>query len=139
LLSVCWLALCWLTGALLTLRPTLALGWNRIERSWSNKMDGKTVLFELLMAGFFAVACVRAHGPVSADHRMSLGDFFRLYDRVERVRRTRWQWFSMVALLLVIRLQQPVPLGLEIMVAAQFLLFLALPVKTNARSGVRRP
>ncbi len=101
-------------------------------------MDGKTVLFELLMAGFFAVACVRAHGPVSLAHRMSFGDFFRLYDRVERLRRTRWQWFSMVALMLIIRLQQPVPLGLEIMVAVQFLLFLALPVRANTRSGVAR-
>ena len=101
-------------------------------------MDGKTVLFEVLMAGFFAVACVRAHGPVSAGHRMSIGDFFHLYDRVERLRRTRWQWFSMVALMLVIRLQQPVPLGLEIMVAVQFLVFLALPVRADARSGVPR-
>ena len=101
-------------------------------------MDGKTVLFELLMAGFFAVACVRAHGPVSAAHRMSFGDFFRLYDRVERLRRTRWQWFSMVALMLLFRLQQPLPLGLEIMVAVQFLVFLALPVRTDARSGVTR-
>lgn len=101
-------------------------------------MDGKTALFELLMAGFFAVACVRAHGPVSQAHRMKFGDFFRLYDRVERLRRTRWQWFSMVGLMLIIRLQQPVPLGLEIMVAAQFLLFLALPVRADARSGVAR-
>jgi hypothetical protein len=101
-------------------------------------MDGKTVLFELLAAGFFAVACMRAHGPVSAGHRMSLGEFFRLYDRVERLRRTRWQWFSMVALMLVIRLQQPVPLGLEIMVAVQFLVFLALPVSASAKGGVAR-
>ena len=101
-------------------------------------MDGKTVLFELLMAGFFAVACVRAHGPFSVDHRMSFGEFFRLYDRVERLRVTRWQWFSMVGLLLVIRLQEPVPLGLEIMVAVQFLIFLALPVKTDVRGGVAR-
>jgi len=101
-------------------------------------MDYKTVLFELLMAGFFAVACVRAHGPVSQDHKMSFGEFFRLYDRVERLRQTRWQWFSMVALMLVIRLQQPVPLGLEIMVAAQFLLFLALPVRAVAKRGVAR-
>ncbi len=101
-------------------------------------MDGKTILFELLMAGFFAVACVRAHGPVSAAQRMTFGEFFRLYDRVERLRRTRWQWFSMVALMLVIRLQQPLPLVLEIMVVVQFLLFLALPVRANAGIGAKR-
>ncbi|MBZ5547222.1 MAG: hypothetical protein LAO22_04530 [Acidobacteriia bacterium] len=101
-------------------------------------MDGRTILFELLMAGFFAVACIRAHAPFAADHRMTFGEFFRLSDRLERLRRTRWQWFSMVALMLVIRLQQPLPLVLEVMVGLQFLVFLALPVGTDTRSGVRR-
>lgn len=100
-------------------------------------MDGKTVLFEVLMAGFFAVACIRAHGPVAPGHRLTFGEFFRLSDRIERLRRTRWQWFAMVALLLVIRLQQPVPLALELMVVAQFVLFLALPVRMEAKSGER--
>jgi hypothetical protein len=100
-------------------------------------MDVTTALFELLMAGFFAIACIRAHGPLEPGHRLSFGDFFRLGDRVARLRRTRWQWFSMVALLLVIRVQQPVPLGLEIMIAAQFVVFMALPVGTAARSGTR--
>jgi hypothetical protein len=44
----------------------------------------------------------------------------------------------MVAILLVVRLQQPIPLGLEIMIAAQFVLFLALPTRAEAKSGVRR-
>lgn len=100
-------------------------------------MDGKTVLLELLIAGFFAVACIRAHGPVDPGRWLTFSEFFRLTDRIERLRRTRWQWFSMVAVLLVVRLQQPVPLGLEIMVASQFILFMALPVRTEARSGAR--
>jgi hypothetical protein len=37
----------------------------------------------------------------------------------------------------VIRLQQPIPLALEIMVAAQFAVFLALPVRAVARGGAR--
>jgi hypothetical protein len=100
-------------------------------------MDGRTTLFELLMAGFFAVACIRAHGPVEAGRRLTFADFFRLPDRLERLRRTRWQWVSMVAILLVIRLQQPVPLGLEIMIAAQFALFMVLPVRAEARNAGR--
>jgi hypothetical protein len=100
-------------------------------------MDGKTVLFEVLMAGFFAVACIRAHGPVDPSHRLTFGEFFRLSDRIERLRRTRWQWCAMVGLLLVIRLQQPVPLALELMVVAQFALFLALPVRMEAKCGAR--
>jgi hypothetical protein len=101
-------------------------------------MDGRTALFELLVAGFFAVACLRAHGPIATDSRLTIGEFLRLPDRLERLRRTRWQWASMVAILLVVRLQQPIPLGLEIMIAAQFVLFLALPTRAEAKSGVRR-
>jgi hypothetical protein len=96
-------------------------------------MDGRTVLFELLMAGFFAVACLRAHGPIAVGHKLTLGEFFRLPARLERLRRTRWQWISMVGILLVIRLQQPIPLALEIMIAAQFALFLALPARAEAK------
>jgi hypothetical protein len=100
-------------------------------------MDAKTALFELLMAGFFAVACLRAHGPISADSRLTIGSFLRLPNRLERLRRTRWQWASMVAILLVVRLQQPIPLGLEIMTAVQFALFMALPTRTDAKSRVQ--
>ena len=54
-------------------------------------MDGRTALFELLMAGFFAVACLRAHGPIATASRFTIGEFLRLPDRLERLRRTRWQ------------------------------------------------
>jgi hypothetical protein len=101
-------------------------------------MDGRTALFELLMAGFFAVACLRAHGPIASDSRLTIGEFLRLPDRLERLRRTRWQWASMVAILLVVRLQQTIPLALEIMIAAQFVLFMALPARAVAKSGVKR-
>lgn len=101
-------------------------------------MDGRTALFELLMAGFFAVACLRAHGPIASDSRLTIGEFLRLPDRLERLRRTRWQWASMVAILLVVRLQQTIPLALEIMIAAQFVVFMALPTRAVAKSGVKR-
>jgi hypothetical protein len=101
-------------------------------------MAGKTLLFEVLMAGFFAVACIRAHGPVDSSRKLSLAEFLILPDRLKRLRRTRWQWFSMVALLLVVRLQQPVPVVLEVMIALQFVLFLALPVQTEAGARVTR-
>jgi hypothetical protein len=47
--------------------------------------------------------------------------------RIERLRRSRWQWFSMVALMLVLRLQNELPLVLEGLALLQFLVFLALP------------
>jgi hypothetical protein len=53
---------------------------------------------------------------------------------LERLRRSRWQWFSMVLLMFVLRMQNQLPPSIEIIVAAQFLIFLALPKhKLNAR------
>ena len=96
-------------------------------------MDGTTILVELLLAGFFAIACFRAHGPFRSDSQARVSDLFRLSGRLERFKRSRWQWFSMVLLLLVIRLQQQRPLAMELMVVIQLLVFLALPVRADAR------
>jgi hypothetical protein len=41
----------------------------------------------------------------------------------------------MVSLMIVLRLQQQLPLALELMAALQFLLFLALPTKTTPRGA----
>ena len=97
-------------------------------------MSGKLMLAELLLAGFFAIACVRAHGPVATGERITFGELFRFPDRLDRLRRSRWQWFSIVALMLVLRLQEQLPLVLEIMVAVEFAVFLALPARSHARA-----
>lgn len=100
-------------------------------------MNWRTTLIELMLAGFFAIACIRAHGPFATGVQASFSDFFRLSDRIERLRRSRWQWFSMVLLMLIIRLQGQLPLMLEVMVAVQFVVFLALPVQVRAKSMAR--
>ncbi len=100
-------------------------------------MIGRTVLVEMILAGFFAVACIRASVPV-ATGKLAFGNLFHLPGRMERLRRSRWQWFSMIALLLVIRLQMGVPIVLEAIVAIQFLIFLALPAARVAAQGVRK-
>jgi hypothetical protein len=98
-------------------------------------MNGLTLLAALLFAGFFAVACLRACVPAAPDRTPRVADLFRFPGRVERLRRSRWQWFAIVALLLVMRLQTGVPLVLELTIALQFLVFLALPVRADeARS-----
>jgi hypothetical protein len=100
-------------------------------------MGRETLLVELMLAGFFAVACVRCSISSATDGRVHFGDLIRLPGRIERLRRTRWQWFSMVALLLVIRLQRGMPLVLEVTVALMFLLFVALPGTTRTIVGAR--
>ncbi len=98
-------------------------------------MNWKITLLELLLAGFFAVACIRAGGMLSLERKRTLSDFFRLSNRLERLRRSRWQWSCMVLILLVLRMQQQLPLGIEVMVALQFVIFLALPVRAAAKGG----
>src|SRR5256885_3524328 len=53
-----------------------------------------TTLFrsiELLLAGFFAVACLKAREPAARGLPVTLGDLFRMPSRLERLRRSRWQ------------------------------------------------
>lgn len=93
----------------------------------------KTAWLELLLAGFFALACIRAYGRFELGRKMQLRDFFRMTGRLERLRRSRWQWFSMVAIMLVLRLQHQLPPAVEIMVGMMFLIFLIFPVQTLIR------
>jgi len=98
-------------------------------------MDERMALLALLLSGFFAVACVRASVPVTPGSRVSLVNLLSFPGRIERLRRSRWQWFAMVSLMIVLRLQQQLPLVLELMAALQFLLFLALPTRTAGRGA----
>jgi len=100
-------------------------------------MNEKTVLIELLLAGFFAVACLRAQKPVDRDKKLS--DFFRLTGRLDRLRRSRWQWFAMVAFMLVLRLQRELPVVLELMVMLEFALFMAMPSTSASEVRARIP
>jgi len=100
-------------------------------------MSHQTILVEIILGGFFAVACMRTFVPAAPDGRLQFGDLLRLPGRIERLRRSRWQWFSMVGLLLVIRLQMGMPLVLEVTVALMFVLFLAMPTRATAKARER--
>jgi hypothetical protein len=98
----------------------------------------RMILLELLLGGFFAVACIRASVPSALNGRVHLQDLLRFPGRLQRLRRTRWQWFSMVALLLAVRLQTGVPTILEVIVAVQFAIFFALPTRIGSALGKGR-
>jgi hypothetical protein len=98
----------------------------------------EVALFELLLAGFFAVACIRACVPAAAGGKVAFTDLFRFPGRLQRLKRTRWQWFSMVALLLVVRLQMGLPAVLEVIVALEFIVFMALPTRAKGTDSQRR-
>jgi hypothetical protein len=87
----------------------------------------QALLAEILLSGFFAVACLKARAESSSIQGLAPGRLFALTGRLERLRRSRWQWFCMVLLLMLMRKQLGAPLVAELTVAAQFIVFLALP------------
>jgi len=90
-------------------------------------MRTQTLLAECLLSGFFAVACLRARAGSPDSQSLTLRGMFALSGRLERLRRSRWQWFAIVLLLVVMRMQMGAPLVAEVTVAAELILFLALP------------
>jgi len=62
---------------------------------------------------------------------------FMLTDRLERLRRTRWQWSAMVLVLVFARMQHGAPIVAEFTAVAQFLIFLALPTAHVTREVAR--
>lgn len=101
-------------------------------------MNERTILLEVLLAGFFAVACIKCWVPAEADGKVGFDSFLRFPDRWERLQRSRWQWVSMVLLMLVLRVQHELPLILEVTAVFQFALFVALPAVHPATANPRR-
>jgi hypothetical protein len=96
-------------------------------------MGTQALLIELLLSGFFAVACFRARAESPDMKGLAPQKLFMLTNRLERLRRSRWQWCAMVMVLIVVRMQQGTPLIAELTVLAQFLLFLALPTQSSSK------
>jgi hypothetical protein len=101
-------------------------------------MNTQALLIETLLAGFFAIACFRARSQSHDIRGVAPRKLFVLLDRLQRLRMTRWQWCSMVLLLVVTRYQHGQPLIAEFTALAQFILFLALPsAKVTAQSDAK--
>ncbi len=99
-------------------------------------MGAQALLVELLISGFFAVACMRARDKSSFSSAITPRTLFSLTSRLERLKRSRWQWFSMVLLLVFVRMQVGKPIMAEVTALALFILFIVLPVaKAPSRAG----
>jgi hypothetical protein len=100
-------------------------------------MTKEAMLLEVLLSGFFAIACFKARAADA--HELRFKDLFYLTDRLERLRRTRWQWCAMVLLIVFGRMQVQAPILAELTGLAQFLLFLALPTHKHSSQISVRP
>ena len=106
-------------------------------RSAEVRVNTQALLAEILLSGFFAIACFQARAESPSLHGLAPGRLFALTGRLERLRRSRWQWFCMVLVLALMRVQIGSPLVAELTVTAQFIVFLALPSAKHP-VGVRR-
>jgi hypothetical protein len=88
-------------------------------------MTKEAMMLELLLSGFFAIACFKARAADA--HALKFKDLFYLSDRLDRLRRTRWQWCAMVMVIVFSRMQMQAPIVAELTGLAQFVIFLALP------------
>jgi hypothetical protein len=91
----------------------------------------QALLTELLLSGFFAIACFRARTTDIANTGVAPRALFAMTDRLERLRRSRWQWFAMILLLVLIRIERGAPMVAEVTVVAQLIVFLLLPTKKS--------
>lgn len=95
-------------------------------------MGIQALLTEVLISGFFAIACFRARADSHSVSGLVPQRLFMFTDRLERLKSSRWQWFAMVLLLFVMRKQMGTPMLAEFTALAQFLVFLALPTAKQA-------
>ena len=103
-------------------------------------MGMQALLVEILLSGFFAVACFRARAESPELRGLAPQKLLMLVNRLERLRKSRWQWCAMVALLIVVRMQRGTPMIAELTVLGQFLLFLAMPTsKASGGAFSRKP
>jgi hypothetical protein len=101
-------------------------------------LSTQAILIEVLLSAFFAVACFRARVTTIGVENFTPRRLFALTNRLERLRRSRWQWFSMVLLLVLLRLQRGTPTVAELTVLTQLVVFLALPTQKSLRLESRK-
>jgi hypothetical protein len=100
-------------------------------------MESNSLLLGLLISGFFAIACFRTRAASLGSNAMSPRNLLRLTSRLERLRKTRWQWCAMVLVLVLVRLQSGLPLVVELTAALQFVIFLALPAQKQSQAVMK--
>ena len=112
--------------------------FDHYRRSSGRNMGTQGFLLELLLTGFFAIACTRARTASTAGNPMKFGDLLSFRGRIERLQRSRWQWCSIVVLLIIARLQWGLPMFVEITFAALLALFLAIPSNGDRKEAMIR-
>ena len=102
-------------------------------------MSTQALLIEFLVISILRNRLLSRSVRVANTHGFAPAKLFVLTDRLERLRRTRWQWSAMVLLLVLVRLQLGAPLVAELTGLTQFVVFLALPSQSTSAGVLHRP
>jgi hypothetical protein len=94
----------------------------------------KVTILELLVAGFFGIACFWAPTRSNAGTNALFAWIARLSLRVDLLRRSRWQWLTVIGTMLGLRIQHQLPPAVELMVGLTFLILLAFPLRQMIRA-----
>lgn len=97
-------------------------------------MIDKATVVELLVAGFFGIASFWAPNRRNAGNNALFAWIARLSLRVDLLRRSRWQWLTVIGTMLGLRMQHQLPPALELMVGLTFLILLAFPLRQMIRA-----
>ena len=101
-------------------------------------MIEKLTLVELLVVCCFGIACFWVPAPRSAERTSSFAILAQTSSRLDGLRRSRWQWLTMLGTMLVLRMQRQSPPLLEVTVGLMFAVLLASPVYQLMRVGNSR-
>ena len=97
-------------------------------------MIEKLTIFEVLLASFFGIACFWGPTEPTASGRRLVALLARTSMRLEGLRRSRWQWLTMVGTMLSLRIQNLLPPAVEATVGLMFVILLVSPVVELARA-----
>ena len=84
-------------------------------------------LFALLGAGCLAIGCLWAPAPRPESLKL-FPVLARVSWRLDRLRRSRWQWLTMLGTMLALDMQPQLPALVKVSVGVMFAVLLAVPV-----------
>lgn len=97
-------------------------------------MIDKLTALEVLIAGFFGIACFWAPTVNSDASNRLFAWVAHISLRLDSLRRERWQWLTVIATMLGLRIQHQLPPIIELMVGLTFLILLAFPLRQIIRT-----
>ncbi len=97
-------------------------------------MFDKLTVLEVLVAAFFGAACFWAPTANRSANNRLFASVARLSAQLESLRRSRWQWLTILGTMLGLRVQHQLSPAVELAVGLTFLILLVFPLRHLIRA-----